>query len=281
MVLRRVVRQQHDEAAAKFRRQEQRRLVSPAKPLRPRRRNYPSVPRGRTWKSLPHVIKDLNPTSRPNEIQPRGVDLHGRALVKSPLGQYLIDSARLFVAISRFKDKAILETHLFGTSPVHPRRTLDQGFNATLSNTRARGRDQVLYRATAVHDNTSYRSKIEGSSRGKMPSPLARNNWNQAAPHSTQLQRVLMVDQLWLWIIDGNTIITSFPKRYGVDQDPSGVYEAVESRLAKRGLKKSVFHIALIVLDECSKSLFSRTKGPLKQWSDLDMFSHAIITVVR
>ena len=90
-----------------------------------------------------------------------------------------------------------------------------------------------------------------------------------------------MVDQLWMWIIDGNTIITSFPKRYGVDQDPSGVYEAIEKRLKQKKLVRTAFHIALIVLDECSKAFFSRTKGSISQHSDIDIFSQAIMQVVR
>ena len=277
-----MARQQQYEAAAKLKRQEQRGFVQSVKPPR-LHRNYPSISGDPRWKNLPHMIKDLNPTSRFNNTKSRGIDLHGRVLVKNPLGQYLIDSARLFVAISRFQDTAILRTHLFGDRPVHPRRTLDQGYNATLSNTRARGRDQVLYRATAFDGNAPYPFRIQDHNhrRGGELSLPPRNGWNQAKPHDAQLRRVLMVDQLWLWIVDGKTIITSFPKRYGVDQDPSGVFEAVESRLAQKGSIESVFQIALIVLDECSKSFFNRTKGPPKQWSDLDIFSHAIMTVVR
>ncbi|RYP08495.1 hypothetical protein DL765_008754 [Monosporascus sp. GIB2] len=82
-----------------------------------------------------------------------------------------------------------------------------------------------------------------------------------------------------MWILDHNTIITCFPKRYGVDHDLSGVNEAVRMRLREVRHFRSVFDIALIVLDECSNTFFSRMKDATEQPRVLDAFSEAIKNV--
>lgn len=88
--------------------------------------------------------------------------------------------------------------------------------------------------------------------------------------HIRKVSRVVMVDQLWMWILDEQTIITCFPKRYGVNkQDSSGVHKSIRSRL--KGLRKdhikTVFDLALIILDECSNTFFDRTKTQVgKAW---------------
>ena len=66
-------------------------------------------------------------------------------------------------------DEMLLRTHLFSDRPVHIRRTLDQSYYWTLKDTSGRDQDQVVYRAT-----------------------------------KDQNPRVVMVDQLWMWILDGS-----------------------------------------------------------------------------
>ncbi|RWA08278.1 hypothetical protein EKO27_g6831 [Xylaria grammica] len=68
-----------------------------------------------------------------------------------------------------------------------------------------------------------------------------------------------MVDQLWMWILDAKTLITCFPKQYGGNgQDFSGIHESIRSRLENIGTGqiRTVFELALIVLDECTTTLF-------------------------
>ncbi len=57
-------------------------------------------------------------------------------------------------------------------SPLHIRRTLDQSYFLTLEDTASRDRDQVVFR------ETSSRTRLDA------------------------VARVVMVDQLWLWILD-------------------------------------------------------------------------------
>ncbi|EGC42775.1 ankyrin repeat protein [Histoplasma capsulatum var. duboisii H88] len=68
-------------------------------------------------------------------------------------------------------------------SPLHLRRTLDQYFYTHLTDTAARDRGQVVYRYTLK---------------------------NSAEP------KIFMVDQLWLWILNDNTVISCFPQRWNV-----------------------------------------------------------------
>lgn len=71
-------------------------------------------------------------------------------------------------------DERLLRKYLISERPVHIRRTLDQSYYWTLKDTQMRDRDQVVYRATNRHDQ------------------------------NPRIPRVVMVDQLWLWILDGS-----------------------------------------------------------------------------
>jgi len=86
------------------------------------------------------------------------------------LGPYLMSIAKLYDAMDYEADERLLRDHLHETPPLHIRRTLDQSYFWTLEDTTSRDRDQVVYR---------------GTKGGKY--------WNA---------RVVMVDQLWLWILD-------------------------------------------------------------------------------
>jgi len=70
-------------------------------------------------------------------------------------------------------DEQLLRKHLLEPRPIHIRRTLDQSYYWTLKDTETRDRDQVVYR------------------------------WTNKEEHPSKPQLV-MVDQLWIWIIDGS-----------------------------------------------------------------------------
>lgn len=97
----------------------------------------------------------------------------------------------------------------------------------------------------------------------RSPEEIIGNRCPHCRDHIRKVSRVVMVDQLWMWILDEQTIITCFPKRYGVNkQDSSGVHKSIRSRL-KRLRKdhiRTIFDLALIILDECSNTFFDRTK---------------------
>ncbi|CAI6096693.1 unnamed protein product [Clonostachys chloroleuca] len=94
-----------------------------------------------------------------------------------------------------------------------------------------------------------------------------------------KLSRLIMVDQLWMWILDENTILTFFPKRYGVNkQDASGVHKSIRERVerARSNQIKTVYDLALIILNECTRTIFDETKTKDRRPAVLDIFSRAI-----
>jgi len=141
---------------------------------------------------------------------------------RSALGQYLINLARVADAMDYEADEQLLRENLHNDPPLHIRRTLDQYYFLTLDDTSARDRDQVVYRETRA--GRSFHS---------------RNT------------RVVMVDQLWLWILDDHTIITSFPRRWGRNKpDPSGVHKCLREHVSNNPNVKSIHHLGMSPNDD-------------------------------
>lgn len=183
---------------------------------------------------------------------------HVRNLVgkkRSKLGQYLMSLAKVADAMDYEADERLLRENLHENPPLHIRRTLDQSYFLTLENTAVRDKDQVVYRETRA-----------------------------GRSFHTRNTRVVMVDQLWLWILDGNTIITSFPRRWGRNKpDPSGVHKSLRDRLENTAEEEiqSIYDLALIIIDQCSRVFFDRTK-PLDQRPEvMDLFASVIGNVTE
>lgn len=182
-----------------------------------------------------------------------------------------------------YRDKKLLETFLVADSPVHPRRTLDQAYHWTLKTTRSRDRDQVVYRATTA-DPAKFHRFDQKTRQWKDHKHVEANTTCQDCTEKIKkVSRVIMVDQLWMWILDAETIITCFPKRYGANKnDTSGVHKSIRARIAegRHQQVKSVFDLALIILEECSNTFFDQKRASDKQPQMLDAFSAAIGNVV-
>ncbi|RYP76353.1 hypothetical protein DL771_001792 [Monosporascus sp. 5C6A] len=174
---------------------------------------------------------------------------HDLPKYKTLLGTYLMTVAKVADEMDYEADERLLRKYVKADPPLHIRRTLDQYYFVTLDDTSQRDKDQVVYRGTkAGHSLHS---------------------------HNT---RVVMVDQLWLWILDDNTIITSFPRRWGRNKpDPSGVHKSLRERLETgRDEIKSIHHLALIIIDQCSRVFFDRTKPLDERPEVMDLFASAI-----
>lgn len=89
------------------------------------------------------------------------------------LAKYLWHAAKLFQIIDEAADGRLIDDHLYASPPLHMRRTLEQFYYWTADDTTHRDRDQVVCRST--------RAETED-------------------PEATA--RLIMVDQLWLWILD-------------------------------------------------------------------------------
>ncbi|XXH04173.1 hypothetical protein Hte_010586 [Hypoxylon texense] len=220
------------------------------------------------------------------------VDIHGRLEIRSALGQYLLDAARLYEGMTNYRDKSLLRKYLPHSPPrMQPRRTLDQAYYWTLKSTRNRDRDQVIYRATTAKPEAfhryEYNNEGKGEGEGKWPAHEEfeiRGECQDCKTNIRKLSRVIMVDQLWMWILDRKTIITCFPRRYGTNkQDSSGVHKSIRVRLEDNASEqiRSVFDLALIILDECSNTFFNRTKTSDLQPQLIDEFSNAIGNIMH
>ena len=80
-----------------------------------------------------------------------------------------------------------------------------------------------------------------------------------------------------------DTIITAFPKRWGRNKpDPSAVQKCIRTRLrsARDDEVRSVFDLAIIIIDQCSRVFFDRTQSVDLQPQMMDNFANAIGKVV-
>jgi len=92
--------------------------------------------------------------------------------LKLALGEYLTCAAKIYDAMDIEHDVLLLNDYLQHTPPIHGRRTLGQSYYWKINDTSPRDRDQVVYRATKMGKDTR------------------------------KTTRVIMVDQLWLYILD-------------------------------------------------------------------------------
>ena len=120
--------------------------------------------------------------------------------------------------------------------PLHVRRTLDQSYYFMLDDTRARDRNQVVLRLRELKKDE------HGHTKTNLNTPR-----NQSP--------VVMVDQLWLWIL-GDTVITSFPRNW---LQPDWTYRCdILSRLEdhirvekNRAAIKTSMDLARVIIKHC------------------------------
>lgn len=124
------------------------------------------------------------------------------------------------------RDDLLIHAYATHMPPLHPRRTLDQYFYHGID-TSARDTDQVVYRYCK-------RSNIE--------------------------PKVFMVDQLWLYILGKDLIITSFPQRWDQPKhDPLNVLDGILewTNTKTRPPVQSVYDLAMTITNRCS-GMFDR-----------------------
>lgn len=153
-------------------------------------------------------------------------------------------------------DKKLIHAHINqSNSSVHVRRTLDQSFYRTID-TKTRDRDQVVLRYQRKYCDLN------------------------ARPHPDGL-KLLMVDQLWMWVVSGELIITSFPQRWEQDdKEHDDVFKAIlhDLRSPISEYVANAYELAMFIAGHCAGMSDTRSTKH-GETLFLDMFDAAIGTV--
>ncbi|TVY84958.1 Ankyrin-3 [Lachnellula suecica] len=147
-------------------------------------------------------------------------------------------------------DEMLIRAHLAtSTVSLHVRRTLDQSFYHNID-THYRDQDQVVYR---------YQTKDRPLDEGADP-------------------KIVMVDQMWMWVLGKNLVVTAFPQRWQQPKnDPLNVLDSIIEDINDKTREpvQSVYDLAMIVTSRCS-GVFDRHRMGDEEYQFLDMFESSI-----
>ena len=206
---------------------------------------------------LPYLHWDSfrNLQKRADIIRLRRKQLHARPIARD-------------VASGKSMEHKLIWQHLTSDRPVHCRRTLDQYGYPSLRNTAVRDADQILYKRTKLdadapsHKDLSVKHRLQ-SSRTAAARQSSLPNANDT------VAKVLMVDQLWLWIVDNKTVITFFAPKEKEDGDGglwkegdlrSEIYQDINGDYANQC--EDPFDFAALAVYHAIKALLDRTTDP-------------------
>ena len=139
------------------------------------------------------------------------------------------------ITLGRSLEHKLIWQYLLSDRPVHCRRTLDQYGYPSLRNTAVRDGDQILYKRTKADADPSppkepprptFKHKHRSSPGRRSVAAGAGMDGSEGAASVDDPAKVLMVDQMWLWIIDSKTVITFFAPKEN---------EANDNGLSKEG----------------------------------------------
>lgn len=213
---------------------------------RPARRRSPTraPPKRSATSAFANIMKRHGRFGKVPQWSMFSVDDSGRIRAGTAIGQVLFDAAMLFEAMSTHREKSLIQKYLHADPPLHPRRTMEQTNEWTLSlSWHASARDQVVHRATRPKQLDFHSTD-----------PFTKE-WKERIRN---VPRVMMIDQLWMWILDDQTIITCFPDHGDLTDHNNlpGIHKSIRESLMKtgKGQMKTVYDIALVVLSEAQIS---------------------------
>ena len=120
------------------------------------------------------------------------------------------------IARGKSLEHKIIWQYLKSDRPIHCRRTLDQYGYPSLRNTSVRDGDQILYKRTKPDADTKTKDAPKQS---KLHGQRSKFNLQSNPSQDSGAAKVLMVDQLWLWIVDNETVITFFTPKAPEEND--------------------------------------------------------------
>lgn len=155
------------------------------------------------------VDEKIKETNRPLALKKAEKKKASRMIMPcTVLGQVLFRAAILSEAMEYHFDQELLREYLHKTPPLHPRRTLDQSYYWTLKTTKKRDRDQVVYRGTAPQKEFMHHHSCDGKNKEECDHRhchwTKKTGCDQCQRDIRKVARVVMVDQLWLWILDAS-----------------------------------------------------------------------------
>ncbi|PNS14791.1 hypothetical protein CAC42_2020 [Sphaceloma murrayae] len=218
----------------------------------------------KTWSAT----ENITPTRPKSPFGLRPIDMQPRSnlFCFAPFLHFETSSARrqMQEAISKAKqkvgasthgrkltcDEMLIRAHVTGSSTsLHVRRTLDQFFYHNID-TDWRDEDQVVYRYQYT---------------------------NQGSLHTCD-PKIFMVDQLWMWVLGKDLVVTCFPQRWNQPRnDPLNVLDGIieDINCKTRDPIKSVYDLALTVTARCT-GVFDRHRVGDGDYQFLDMFESSI-----
>lgn len=208
--------------------------------IHPAARLTPTAPKRTTTAAFASIMKRHGRLGKVPLWSIFTTDDKGRVLAGTEIGQVLFDAAMVYEAMSTHREKSLIRKYLHTDPPLHPRRTLEQTNEWTLSlSWHASARDQVVHRATRPKQLDFHSvDPFTGEWRDRI----------------RKVPRVMMIDQLWMWILDEQTIITCFPDQGDLSGHNflPGIHKNIRNALMKagRGRVQSIFDVALIILSE-------------------------------
>jgi hypothetical protein len=119
------------------------------------------------------------------------------------LGNLLLDAAKLYENMDGYTDEKLMRNYLTSKPPLHPRRTLDQSYYWTLKQTNYRDKDQIVYRGTAPHSESLHHACGKNTTSRSLTCV-------QCTEDIKKIPRLVMVDQLWMWILDESKLNSLF-----------------------------------------------------------------------
>jgi hypothetical protein len=164
-------------------------------------------------------------------------------------------------------DENLIWAYLRGEMPLHCRRTIDQYYYDSLdsdtpqkADLKPRNSDQVVQRFME-----------------------AQEKWKDEEPH------VLMVDQIWMVLLEDDTLITSFPQRWGHTKlnegnaaklaDFAGIISKELSNEFRQPLT-SAYDMTLLIIDTVTGALFNAAVHRNEKLQFFEFFERKIQEVV-
>lgn len=170
------------------------------------------------------------------------------------------------VASGQSMEHKLIWQHLTSDRPVHCRRTLDQYGYPSLRNTSVRDGDQILYKRTKADADAQPPKEHSMKQKLQLHRSAATRQSSSLPVADDGAAKVLMVDQLWLWIVDKQTVVTFFAPKEKEEDDAglwregdlrSEIYQDVNGDYANQCADP--FDFAALAVYHAVKALLDRT----------------------